>query len=99
MIPTADLVTLKMTPVLLLYKKESRGIPCHQRKALLPVVKFMRHALVNGTICFNIYIVSNFVSDHVGGQLQWPMFTKLAGEHVASSGTITMRVRHSNYKK
>lgn len=69
--------------------KEGRGA-----RDDLPMVEFVRHALVDGTVALNVHNVSDLVGLEIRGQSNHALFAEIARKEVASSRAKTKRVRH-----
>ena len=52
------------------------------------------HTLVDGTVGDNIDVVTILVASHVGGERNHSVLAEVSLEHMTSTGTITVSVRH-----
>jgi len=59
------------------------------------VIKFVGHTLVNGTVCYNIHVVTDFVGFEIGGEVFCAVATEGTREFGSGTGAITKGVRHS----
>lgn len=60
----------------------------------IPVVEFVGHTTVDGSVGFDINNVTDLVVLHVGRQTNVAMLTEISGEEVARTRAETVRVRH-----
>lgn len=65
----------------------------------LAVVVLVRHALVHGTVCFDVDNVARLVGHEVCAELDLAVGAKVLGEQVARASAQTKRVRHGREKE
>ena len=59
------------------------------------MISLERHTLMAGSVGYNINVVTNMVGAHESRERNHSMTAEWSLEHVASTGTITVSVRHS----
>lgn len=75
-----------------LHTHSSLGHIEHHTRASM--VTLEGHTLVDGTVGDDIDVVTILVASHVGGERNHSVLAEVSLEHVTSTGTITVSVRH-----
>ena len=79
---------------LLVHLHTHRGLGDVEHNSSASVVSLEGHTLVDGSVGLNIDVVSILVAAHVSGERNHSMLAEVSLEHVASTGTISVSVRH-----
>ena len=83
---------------LLVHLHTHRGLGDVEHNSSASMVSLEGHTLVDGSVGLNINVVSILVAAHVGGERDHSVLAEISLEHVASTGTISVSVRHCLYQ-
>ena len=79
---------------LLVHLHTHRGLGDVEHNSSASVVSLEGHTLVDGSVGLNVNVVTILVAAHVGGERNHSVLAEVSLEHVTSTGTISVSVRH-----
>ena len=79
---------------LLVHLHTHRGLGDVEHDSSASVVSLEGHTLVDGSVGLNVNVVSILVTTHVSGERNHSVLAEISLEHMTSTGTISVSVRH-----
>jgi len=79
---------------LLVHLHTHRSLSDIEHNSSASMISLEGHTLVNRSVGLNVNVVSILVTTHVSGERNHSVLAKVSLEHVTSTGTISVSVRH-----